>query len=154
MAQWLSICSRLRSWSQGPGIRPRIGLPTGSLILPLPMSLPLSLCFSLTNKIFLKRENSYNANDKNGVFILHFSLCRSTQYVMAVILKPENASESFGGLVTIQISRLHPQSFWFSKFGIGPADFTFPASSQAVSTLLVQGTHFQNYCARAWSYWV
>ena len=33
-----------QGWSQGPRIKSRIGLPTGSLLLPLPMSLPLSVC--------------------------------------------------------------------------------------------------------------
>ena len=44
VAQWLSICLLLRSWYQGPGIESHIRLPTGSLLLPLPMSLPLSVC--------------------------------------------------------------------------------------------------------------
>ena len=35
----LSICLRLRSWSQGPGIKSCMGLPAGSLLLPQPMSL-------------------------------------------------------------------------------------------------------------------
>ena len=39
VAQWLST-------SQDPRIKSQIGLPTGSLLLPLPMSLPLSLCLS------------------------------------------------------------------------------------------------------------
>ena len=42
VAQWLSVCPQLRSWSQGPGIESHIGFPTGSLLLPLPVSLPLS----------------------------------------------------------------------------------------------------------------
>ena len=43
VAQWLSTCLwfRLRSWS--PGIESHIGVPMGSLLLPLPMSLPLCL---------------------------------------------------------------------------------------------------------------
>ena len=48
VAQWLSVCLWLRSWSQGPGIESPSGLPTGSLLLPLPVSLPL--CVSLMNK--------------------------------------------------------------------------------------------------------
>ena len=47
-AQGLSICLWLRAWSQGPGIESHIGLPTGGLLLPLPVSLPLSV--SLMNK--------------------------------------------------------------------------------------------------------
>ena len=46
VAQWLSICLQLRSWSQGPGIKSHIGLPTGSLLLPLPVSLLLSFSVS------------------------------------------------------------------------------------------------------------
>ena len=46
VAQWLSICLWLRSWSQGPGIEFCIRLPVGSLLLPLPVSLPLSFCVS------------------------------------------------------------------------------------------------------------
>ena len=51
MAQ-LSICLRLRLWSQGPGIESRIGLSAGSLLLPL----PLSVCYSWINKSNLKKE--------------------------------------------------------------------------------------------------
>ena len=50
VAQWLSICLQLRVWSWGPGMELHIGLPTGSLLLPLPVSLPLSLCLSWINK--------------------------------------------------------------------------------------------------------
>ena len=35
---------------QGPGIESCIGLPAGSLLLPLPVSLPLSQSVSLMNK--------------------------------------------------------------------------------------------------------
>ena len=43
VAQWLSVCLRLRAQSWGPGIKSRMGLPTWSLLLPLPVSLPLSV---------------------------------------------------------------------------------------------------------------
>ena len=43
VAQWLSVCLWLRAWSWGPGIKSYIGLLVGSLLLPLPMSLPLCL---------------------------------------------------------------------------------------------------------------
>ena len=43
MAQWLSHCLWLRSWSQRLGIKSRIRFPVGSLLLPLPMFRPLSL---------------------------------------------------------------------------------------------------------------
>ena len=48
VSQWFSACLWLKVWSQGPRIQSHIRLPAGSLLLPLPMSLPLSL--SLMNK--------------------------------------------------------------------------------------------------------
>ena len=48
VAQRLSVCLQLRLWSRGPGIKFHIRLPTESLLLPLPMSLPL--CVSFMNK--------------------------------------------------------------------------------------------------------
>ena len=48
VTQWLSVCLWLRSW--GPGIESHIRLHTGSLLLPLPVSLPLSVCLSRINK--------------------------------------------------------------------------------------------------------
>ena len=48
MAQWLSLCLPLRSWSWSPVIKSHIRVPAGSLLLPLPVSLPLSV--SLMNK--------------------------------------------------------------------------------------------------------
>ena len=44
VAQWLSVCLWLGLGSRGPGIESHIRLSVGSLLLPLPMSLPL--CFS------------------------------------------------------------------------------------------------------------
>ena len=52
LAQQLSVCLWLRAWSWSPGIKSHIRLPAWSLLLPLPMSLPLSLCVSWINKIF------------------------------------------------------------------------------------------------------
>ena len=49
VTQWLSICLWLKAWSQGPGMESRIRLPTESLLLPLLMSLLLSLCVSWIN---------------------------------------------------------------------------------------------------------
>ena len=46
VAQQLSVCLWLRSGSWDPGIKSHIRLPAGSLLLPLPVSLPLSLCVS------------------------------------------------------------------------------------------------------------
>ena len=44
VAQRFSTCLRSRAWSQGPGIKSHIGLPAGSLLLPL--CLCLFLCVS------------------------------------------------------------------------------------------------------------
>ena len=41
VAQWWSVCLELREWFWGLGIESHIGLPAGTLLLPLPMSLPL-----------------------------------------------------------------------------------------------------------------
>ena len=46
VAQWLSVCLWLWSGSRGPGIESRIRLPAWRLLLPLPVSLPLSVCLS------------------------------------------------------------------------------------------------------------
>ena len=43
VAQWLSTCLRLTERSHGPGIKSYIRLPTECLLLPLLMSLSLSL---------------------------------------------------------------------------------------------------------------
>ena len=51
VTQWLSICLWLKPWSWGPGIESCVGLPVGSLFLPLPMPLYISLCLSWINKI-------------------------------------------------------------------------------------------------------
>ena len=50
VTQWLSICLGFGAWSQGPEMESHIRLPIESLFLPLPMSLPFSLCLSLMNK--------------------------------------------------------------------------------------------------------
>ena len=50
VAQWLSVL-QLRLWSQGPGTEFYIRLPAaGILLLPLHISLPLSVCLSWINK--------------------------------------------------------------------------------------------------------
>ena len=46
VAQWLNVCLWLRSCSQGPAIKSHIRLPTGSLLLPVPITLPLCVCLS------------------------------------------------------------------------------------------------------------
>ena len=48
VAQWLSVCLWLGLWSQGPENESHVGLPTGSLPLPLPVSLPF--CLSWINE--------------------------------------------------------------------------------------------------------
>ena len=50
VAQRLSICLQPRAWSWSPGIESHVGLPAWSLLFPL----PLSVCLSWINKIFLK----------------------------------------------------------------------------------------------------
>ena len=50
VAQWFSVCLQLRAWSWSPGIESHIGLPAWSLLLPLPVSLPLSISLSWINK--------------------------------------------------------------------------------------------------------
>ena len=55
MAQRLRVCLWLRVWSRSPGIESHIGLLAWTLLLLLPMSLPLSLCLSWIHKIFKKK---------------------------------------------------------------------------------------------------
>ena len=50
VAQWLNIFLGLRVWTWGPRMESCIGFPVGSLLLPLPMSLTLSMCLSWINK--------------------------------------------------------------------------------------------------------
>ena len=54
--QQLSTCLWPRAWSWSPGIQSHIGVPAWSLFLPLPVSLPLSLCLSWINKQNLKKK--------------------------------------------------------------------------------------------------
>ena len=57
VVQWLSICLQLRAWSRGPEIKFRFGLPTRSLLLPLPTFLLLCVCLSWIDKnVFLKKS--------------------------------------------------------------------------------------------------
>ena len=65
VAQWLSVCLWLRLWSQSPRIEFCIRLPTGSLLLPLPTALPLSLCLSWKiKKIFFKNQQEVLCKDQ------------------------------------------------------------------------------------------
>ena len=50
VAQWLSICLRLRAWSRSPGIHSHIGSLLGACFSCLCPSLCLSLCLSWINK--------------------------------------------------------------------------------------------------------
>ena len=50
VAQQFSACLQPRTWSWSPGIESHTGLPAWRLLLPLPMSLPHSLCLSWINK--------------------------------------------------------------------------------------------------------
>ena len=57
MAEWFGICFQPRAWSWSPGIESPIRLPAWSLLLPLPVSLPLSLSVShKKTKYFLKKK--------------------------------------------------------------------------------------------------
>ena len=57
VAQWFSACLPPRAWSWGPGIESHLGLPAWSLLLPLPVSLPLLLSvFQWINKILKKKK--------------------------------------------------------------------------------------------------
>ena len=56
MAQQLSVYLRLRFQSRGPRIKSHVGLPAWSLLLPLPVSLPLSVYLSRINKILKKKK--------------------------------------------------------------------------------------------------
>ena len=47
-AVWRRLRPRVQSWR--PGIESHVGLPAWSLLLPLPVSLPLALSVSLMNK--------------------------------------------------------------------------------------------------------
>ena len=52
----VSVCLWLQVWSRVPGIESCLGFPAGSLLLPLPMSLPLSLYLSWINKILKQQQ--------------------------------------------------------------------------------------------------
>ena len=67
---WLSVWVSAFGLGHDPGIELHIRLPTGSLILPLPMSLPLSVCLSWINKYDLK---------KNGVKIINTNIKHEKQ---------------------------------------------------------------------------
>lgn len=94
MARWLNICLWLRSWSQGPGIESRIGLPVGSLLLPLSMSPPLSVCLSWINTyLFLKKTKILNAAYKALLpclflsrFTLSLTLCLVSHTVFSSVM--------------------------------------------------------------------
>ena len=70
VAQWLSGCLWLRAWPWGPENESCIRFPTGSLLLPLLMSLQLSVCLLWIIKIFLKSHWESIFKD-----IRHKSLC-------------------------------------------------------------------------------
>ena len=60
MPQWLTFCVWLRLWSWDPGIESCIRFPTGSRLLPLPMTLTLFLYLSWINKYNLfKKKDRY-----------------------------------------------------------------------------------------------
>ena len=57
VAQPFSSCLLPREWSCSPGIESHVGLPAWSLLLPLPVSLPLSVCLSWINKSKKKKKD-------------------------------------------------------------------------------------------------
>ena len=70
LAQQFSACLWLRVWSWTPGIESCIELPAWSLLVPLSVSLPLSVCLSwIMNKIFQKKSNECI---KSAFSFLHF----------------------------------------------------------------------------------
>ena len=73
----------LRAWSWGPGIESHIRLPARSLLLPLPVSLPLSFCVSHGEnkwiKSFLKKDFNLHLL-KDHVFLGHCSISHTWQY--------------------------------------------------------------------------
>ena len=56
---WLSDWASAVGSGCDPGIESHIGLPVRSLLLLLPVSLPLSLCLSWINKIFFEDASNY-----------------------------------------------------------------------------------------------
>ena len=64
VAQGLSVCLRLRPWSQGPEIESHIRLSMWNLLLPLPMSCH-SLCapHEQINKILKKKQETFFRKD-------------------------------------------------------------------------------------------
>ena len=66
LSGWASICLRLRSWSQGPGIESCIRLPCRTM--PLPVSLSLSLCLSWINKVLKKILPRKSMDNLMGTF--------------------------------------------------------------------------------------
>ena len=56
MAQRFGVCLWPRASSWSPGIESHIRLLAWSLLLPLPVSLPLYVCLSWINKIFFKKS--------------------------------------------------------------------------------------------------
>ena len=72
MAQRFSTCLRPRAWSWRPGIESHVGLPAWSLLLPLPVSLPLSLSLWLSwiNKKFKKKKKKESQAPKATRFLI------------------------------------------------------------------------------------
>lgn len=67
-----------------------------------------------------------------------------------LVLHLQGALESWAGLVKkTEYWSLHPQSFWFNRFGIRAWEFSY-LTPQIILMLLVQIPYFKNHCCRCW----
>ena len=67
VAQQLSACLRPKAWSWSPRNKSHVWLPEWNLLLPLPVSLPQSLCVSheWINEILKKRKQKTSNQKQN-----------------------------------------------------------------------------------------
>ena len=74
VAQWLSLCLQPRAWSWSPRIESHVGLLAWSLLLPLLVSLLLSLCLLRINKILKKKALKKSGQIVSILFLHLFDL--------------------------------------------------------------------------------
>ena len=74
VAQRFSAYLWLRAWSWGPGMEHHLRLPRGSLLLPLPVFLPQSVCLSWINKILKNKSQTLNWLNHPGTLISCISI--------------------------------------------------------------------------------